>query len=109
MGEARVLGTRTSLLTSQSISQWLLGPHCWAESKDCKVPTSFSSLPLPFTHLGPQAICNSPSLPTGTRATLSGKIGGGSWGAPEWLLLGLLPPPLPKYLLRLVLVGTVAG
>lgn len=30
-------------------------------------------------------------------------------GTPERTLLGLLPLPLPKYLLRLVLMGAVAG
>lgn len=29
--------------------------------------------------------------------------------APEWVLLGSLLLPVPEYLLRLVLVGTVAG
>lgn len=96
MGGARVQGTHTSLLTSQSISQWLLGPHCWAESKDRKVPTSFSSLPLPCIYLGPQAICNRPSVPTGTRATLSGKIGGGSWGLQNGYCWAYCPHPCPN-------------
>ena len=33
----------------------------------------------------------------------------GFLGTPEWVLLVLLPSSLSKYLLRLVLVGTVAG
>lgn len=47
--------TRTSLLTSQSISQWLLGPHCWAENGGCKMPTSVPHVCYPRPSVAPPA------------------------------------------------------
>lgn len=47
-GPGQNQSTRTSLFTSQSISQWLLGPHCWAENGDCKAPTGFPHVCYPF-------------------------------------------------------------